>query len=49
MNNKTYQGKDSTRMLKNFFDDQYSNQHNKESKFIDSLYGNVQQYTTEFL
>ena len=49
MNNKRYQGNVSTRFLEKFFkNDQYSNQHNQESKYQYSLYGNLQQYTTNF-
>ena len=50
MNNKTNQGNVSTRFLENFLkNDQYSNQHNQESKYQYSLYGNLQQYTTDLL
>ena len=47
MNNKTYQGNVSTHLLESLFkNDQYSNKHNKELKYQYSLYGNLQQYTT---
>ena len=47
MNNKTHQGNVGTRLLENLFkNDEYSNQHKKKAKYQYSLYGNLQQYTT---